>query len=96
MVENRPRDRHRTQRRSTDRHGWSLLNACPMAVARLVPPDGHDAVRHYVDAVPEDGRFWVSSAVHEAKPVLRVCVTNGRTCERDIDAHAEFLASVTV
>ena len=78
------------------RNGWSLLNASPMAVACLVPPEGHDAVWHYVDAVLEDGRFWLSQAVFEGKSVLRVCVTNGRTRERGIDALAEFLASVSV
>lgn len=78
------------------REGWSLVNHSPMAVACLVPPEGHEAVRNYVDAVRGDGRFWVSTAIFEGKPVLRACITNGRTSERDIDALVEVLASVRV
>lgn len=82
--------------RYLQRHGWSLVNASPMAVACLVPPQGHEAVRRYVDAVLEDGRHWVSEAQFEGRPVLRACVTNGRTSERDIDSLVELLASVRI
>lgn len=82
--------------RHLQRNGWSLVNASPMAVACLLPPQGHGAVRRYVDAVLEDGRYWVSEASFEGRPTLRACVTNGRTSERDIDSLAEFLASVRV
>ena len=57
MAEIHPRNGYRTQRRSGDRHGWSLLNASKTAVACLGPPGGHDVVWHYLDAVLEDGRF---------------------------------------
>ena len=77
-------------------NGWSVMNASPMAVACMVPPEGHDAIKRFVNAVLEDGRFWVSQAVFEDKPVMRVCVTNGRTCEEDIDALVEFLVSISV
>ena len=76
-------------------NGWSVANASPMAVACLVPPEGPDAVQHYVDGVLEDGRFWVSTAAFEGKPVLRACVTNGRTREEHIDALVELLASMS-
>ena len=82
--------------RHLQRHAWSLANASPMAVACLVPPRGHDVVRRYVNAVLEDGRHWVSEVDFEGRPVLRACVTNGRTHERDIDALAEFLIKVRV
>ncbi|MDE2728480.1 MAG: aminotransferase class V-fold PLP-dependent enzyme [Gemmatimonadota bacterium] len=77
-------------------NGWSLMNASPMAVACMVPPEGQDVIQRYVDAVLEDGRFWLSQAVFEDRPVMRVCVTNGRTREEDIDALVEFLVSVSV
>ena len=77
------------------RHGWSLANASPMAVACLVPPEGHDAVPHYVRAVLEDGRFWVSETAFEGQSVLRACVTNGRTTQQDMDALVDLLASVS-
>jgi len=52
------------------------------------------AVQRYVDAVHEDGRFWISKAMFEGKPVLRACVTNGRTDEAIIDQLTEFLTTV--
>ena len=57
MAEIHPRNGCRTQRRSADRHRWSLLNASKTAVACLRPPGGHDVIWHYLDAVLEDGRF---------------------------------------
>ena len=80
--------------RRLQRDGWSLVNDSPMAVACLVPPEGHEAVRNYVDAVRRDGRFWVSTAVFEGRTVLRACITNGRTSERHIDALVDTLKAV--
>ena len=80
--------------RRLQRDGWSLANDSPMAVACLVPPEGHEAVRSYVDAVRRDGRFWVSTAVFEGRTVLRACITNGRTSERHIDALVDTLKAV--
>ncbi|MCY3598407.1 MAG: aminotransferase class V-fold PLP-dependent enzyme, partial [Gemmatimonadetes bacterium] len=74
--------------------GWSLANDSPMAVVCLVPPEGHEAVRAYVDAVRRDGRFWVSTTVFEGRTVLRACITNGRTSERDIDTLVDTLRAV--
>ncbi|MYG18767.1 MAG: hypothetical protein F4208_04170, partial [Gemmatimonadales bacterium] len=80
--------------RRLQRDGWSLANDSPMAVACLVPPEGHEAVRSYVDSVHRDGRFWVSTAVFEGRTVLRACITNGRTSERDVDALVHTLKAV--
>ncbi|MEX1078160.1 MAG: aminotransferase class V-fold PLP-dependent enzyme [Homoserinimonas sp.] len=74
--------------------GWVQANDSALGVTCLVPPEGHSAVQHYVDAVLDDGRFWVSKAVFEGNPVLRACVTNGRTDEAVIDDLADFLLSV--
>ena len=71
--------------------GWTHANASAMGVTCMVPPDGNHAVQRYVDAVHEDGRFWISKAVFEDAPVLRACVTNGRTGENTIDGLADFL-----
>jgi glutamate/tyrosine decarboxylase-like PLP-dependent enzyme len=71
--------------------GWSQANGSPMGVSCMVPPEGHDAVKRYVDAVQADGRFWISIAMFENRPVLRACVTNGRTDEATIDQLTEFL-----
>lgn len=57
----------------------------------MIPPEGPDAVQCYVDAVHEDGRFWMSKATIEGIAVLRACVTNARTDEAVIDELADFL-----
>ena len=74
--------------------GWKQANSSAMGVTCMVPPDGNDAVQRYVDAVHEDGRFWISKAIFEDAPVLRACVTNGRTDESTIDGLADFLLNV--
>lgn len=76
------------------RGGWTQVNDSALGVTCLVPPEGPDAVQHYLDAVLDDGRFWVSKAVFEGKTVLRACVTNGRTDETVIDSLADLLLSV--
>ena len=76
--------------------GWVQANNSPMGVCCMVPPEGHRAVQRYVDAVHEDGRFWISKATFENNPVLRACVTNGRTDGTVIDELADMLRSLTV
>lgn len=73
-------------------HGWTRANASEMAVVCLVPPEGNDAVEAIVRHIQANGKSWVSTAVFEGKPVLRMCVTNGRTTERDIDQLVADLA----
>lgn len=73
---------------------WSQANESLMGVSCMVPPEGHDAVQRYVNAVYDDGRFWISKAMFEGKPVLRACVTNGRTDETIIDQLTDFLTTV--
>ena len=75
--------------------GWTQANNSPMGVSCMIPPDGHQAVQRYVDAVHEDGRFWISKAIFEGSPVLRACVTNGRTDETVIDDLAELLLTLS-
>lgn len=76
--------------------GWRQENASPMAVGCYTPPEGADAVQYYVNAVQASGRLWVSKAMFEGRPVLRACITNGRTTHADIDRLVAFLADVAV
>ncbi len=69
-------------------------NNSPMGVIYMVPTEGHDAVQLYVDAVHDDGRYWISKAIYEDRPVLRACVTNGRTDEAVIDGLTDLLLSL--
>lgn len=72
--------------------GWSKVNASDMAVACLTPREGSETVETYVNRVQASGRYWVSKAMFEGRPVLRVCVTNGRTSESDAKGLIELLA----
>ena len=76
------------------RAGWTRANGSALGVSCMVPPQGNEAVQRYVDAVHQDGRFWISKAMFEGKPVLRACATNGRTDESTIDQLTEFLTTV--
>ncbi|MBK5921108.1 hypothetical protein CCR80_08700 [Rhodothalassium salexigens] len=73
--------------------GWHLANESPAAVACLVPPEGPESVDRYLTAALEQGGFWISKAKLDGVPMLRFCVTNGRTQAADIDALAQFLKS---
>jgi len=75
--------------------GWTHANRSPMGVTCLVPPDGHEAIQRYADAVHDDGRFWISKAIFEGNSVLRACVTNGRTDDAVIDDLAKLLIEIS-
>lgn len=74
--------------------GWVQANSSRLGVTCMIPPEGPDAVKRYVAAVHEDGRFWISRAVFEGVAVLRACVTNGRTDEPVIDELADLLLGI--
>ena len=73
--------------------GWTQANDSPMAVCCMVPPEGPGAVQSYVDRANKDGRFWIAKVTFEGRPVLRVCITNGRTDEAIIDQLTNLLTS---
>ncbi|MFK8029051.1 MAG: aspartate aminotransferase family protein [Gammaproteobacteria bacterium] len=78
--------------------GWSVVNDSVMAVSCLVPPGDDESTRRsavagIVDEVVERGNAWVSVAIMEDQPVVRVCITNGNTTETDIDQLAKELQS---
>lgn len=74
-------------------HGWIQANASQMGITCLVPPEGHEAVQKYVSRVQDSGRFWVSKAQFEKRPVLRACVTNGRTTTSNIKGLIDLLTN---
>jgi len=71
--------------------GWTIANASEMAVVCVVPPEGNHAVDEIVDRVQASRSSWVSKAIFEGKSVLRMCVTNGRTTEHEIDELVRLL-----
>lgn len=71
--------------------GWTKANASEMAVVCVVPPQSNHAVDEIVDRVQASHSSWVSKAIFEGKSVLRMCVTNGRTTEHEIDELVSLL-----
>ncbi len=76
-------------------HGWTKENHSHMGVACLTPPEGPNAVKQYVSQVQESGNYWVSVAQFEGRPVLRACVTNGRTTSSGIKGLIQLLTNRT-
>ncbi len=66
--------------------GWKVVNASPLAVLCLVPPYGAPPPDVLVQRVSEAGRVWVSHTRFEGRPVIRACITNGRSTVADIEA----------
>ncbi len=76
--------------------GWVVANSSEMAVTCLVPPVEKTEARalrvtEIVTAVVEQGNAWVSVAIFEGAPVIRVCITNGNTGDDDVDQLATEL-----
>lgn len=73
--------------------GWRVANDSEMAVSCLVPPDGGADVASIVATIVEGNAHWVSMTRFEGEPVVRACITNGRTIESDVDALSVALAN---
>lgn len=71
--------------------GWTIANDSPMAVVCVCPPPGAPSIRALVDAVVRRGDAWLSVAELEGREVVRLCITNGRTDEADVEAVASAL-----
>ncbi len=66
------------------KRGWRRANESRMAVACFTPPESADPYR-IVDEVIRSGREWISGAILEGQPVVRVCITNGMTRQVHVD-----------
>lgn len=71
--------------------GWRIANEPALAVVCAEPPAGTGSARDVVDRVLASGRAWVSVATFEGHQVVRACVTNGNTTQRDIMAAVDLL-----
>lgn len=76
------------------KRNWRAVNASPLAVLNVIPPEGPGAASRVVSRVQESGQAWISLATFERQPCVRICITNGRTETRDIDALVEMLCKV--
>ena len=65
--------------------GWTLCNQSRMAVACLVPPEQSVSIQELVERVVGAGSSWVSVTRFEDQEVIRVCATNGKLSEADVD-----------
>jgi glutamate/tyrosine decarboxylase-like PLP-dependent enzyme len=71
--------------------GWRVVNDASLAVLCIEPPAGPDAVQAIVRRVVTSGRAWVSEALFEGRPIIRACVTHGRTTQEDVAALVDAL-----
>lgn len=71
--------------------GWTTENPDSLGVLCMTPPPGFRPVRTIVEEVVASGQVWISAAVFGGKDVLRICITNGHTEPKDIDALVEIL-----
>ena len=72
-------------------HGWQVANDSRMAVACLIPPTASRPITDIVTQIVDDNQHWISQTRFENTPVIRACITNGRSDEADIDCLATAL-----
>jgi aromatic-L-amino-acid/L-tryptophan decarboxylase len=71
--------------------GWTIASESPVAVLCVRPPPGSPPPRQLVNELVSRGTAWLSIAEFEGQEVIRMCITNGRTSEADIDDVADAL-----
>ena len=71
--------------------GWHTVNASPMAVLCVEPPPGGGEVAGIVKRVLASGAAWISLAMFEGRPLVRICVTHGQTTPEDVAQLVEAL-----
>jgi glutamate/tyrosine decarboxylase-like PLP-dependent enzyme len=72
--------------------GWLIVNDSPVAVLCIKPPPTSRSVHSIVTRLLATGRGWVAPAVFEGQDIIRACVTNGESSERDVDELVAALA----
>lgn len=78
-------------RTSLEATQWKTANPDALGVLCVIPPEGFKPVQQIVEEIIASGQFWLSAATFEGEEVIRICVPNGRTEARDIDALVEVL-----
>jgi glutamate/tyrosine decarboxylase-like PLP-dependent enzyme len=68
--------------------GWRIINDTPLPVVCFTDPGGEDAphLQQIVAEVLRRGEAWISTTVIGGKPVIRACITNYATSEREVQA----------
>lgn len=78
-------------RTSLEATQWKTANPNALGVLCVTPPEGFKPVQQIVEEIVASGQFWISATSFEGEEVIRICVPNGRTETRDIDALVEVL-----
>lgn len=73
------------------KRGWNIANDSPLAVLCVEPPQGSCDVTTLVGRVQASGRAWVSTANHEGRKILRICLTSGEAGLSDIEELVDVL-----
>jgi len=73
--------------------GWRIINETPLPVVCFVDPAREDArdLERIVEQVIQSGEAWISTARIGGKAVIRACITNYATEEREVNALVESL-----
>lgn len=69
-------------------NGWKIINETPLPVVNFthsVFESGQSQVDEVLSQLYEAGRVWLSSVTIANRKVFRMCVTNFKTTEKDID-----------
>lgn len=78
-------------RKNLEATGWRIANPDSLGVLCAIPPEGFRPAETIASEIVESGQAWVSAANFEGKDVIRICITNGNTEVRDIDALVNVL-----
>jgi len=82
------------------KHNWEIVNDTPLPTVCFVDTLRHDGrTAHFIDTaaanVVASGKAWISSTrLGNNLPVLRACITNYQTQEKDIFALVEIVNNV--
>jgi len=68
--------------------GWRIVNDTPLPVVCFTDPGREESphLQQIVNEVLRCGEAWISTAVIGGKPVIRACITNYATSEREVHA----------
>ncbi len=71
--------------------GWVTVNDSPVAVLCLEPPPGSPEPQTIASRVQSSGQAFVSTAMFEGRPAIRVCVTHGTASHDDVSILVDAL-----
>jgi len=76
-------------RKLLEKNGWEILNSTPLPVICFTHwkiRDKQISIDDILNSIYKDGDLWISDTrIHNNQQVLRACVTNFRSTEKDVE-----------